>query len=159
MPVAALREERGDLVTACARREVEVFAVVETVSALDGFEQRLVGARGVDPRREPERLLEMIGLTGREDALPLADALETGASRVPDRDVLGLGTCAEGASQVEEEDVVGVLRRPAVLPAPGGEVERLDRDSGPAADVLDVDEQLGLTRPRGRVGRRLLCPS
>jgi hypothetical protein len=83
----------------------------------------------------------VVSLSGREDALPIADPLEPRAGRVPDRDVFRLRPGAEGASEVEEQDVVGVLARPAALPSPGGEMEGLDRDPGPTADVLDVDEQ------------------
>ena len=149
--VAPLREERRDLLPADPRSEVEVLAVVEAVAALDGLEQGLVRAGRVDPGRQAEGLLEVIGLAGGEDALPLADPLEPRLARVPDRDVFGLRPGAEGPTEVEEEDVFGVLARPAALPSSGGEVERLDRDPGPTADVFDVDEQrappsLGLPR-------------
>src|SRR5207245_11259377 len=55
--------------------------------------------------------------------------------------VLGLAPEPPGAPDVEHEPVVAVLGGPARLPAPGELVKRLDRDSGTAADVLDVDER------------------
>ena len=82
----------------------------------------------------------MIRLAGGKDALPLADPLEAGARHVPDRDVFRLRPQAERPSEVEEQDVAGVLVSPAALSSSGGEVECLDRDPGPTADVFDVDE-------------------
>jgi hypothetical protein len=73
----------------------------------------------------------MVGLAGSEDALPLADPLQSGAVHVPDGDVLRLGSQAERPAEVEEQEVVGVLVPPATLSSPGGEVKGRSR---PQAD-------------------------
>ena len=76
VPVATLREEGGHVAASRTRDEVEVLAVIEAVAALQRLEQGLVAARRVDPGRQTERLLEVVGFAGGEDALPFADLLQ-----------------------------------------------------------------------------------
>ena len=136
----ALLVGRADLVAPRPLGEVEELEVAALGVHRHRLQQRVVGASAFDARGEPERLLELLGHAGAKDALPVVEAVEALVLRVPEGDVLGLGPGAPRAAQVGQQDVLGVVARPAGLALAGHGVELLQRDAGAAADELEVDE-------------------